>query len=89
MNLYIFKSYCILYLLYVLWNNKIIKKYILQDNENLDMSLTILNWFHMKSGLPINFSKAKFIKVIRIGSIEETERRFGKENDMDSPWHTI
>ena len=43
------------------------------SDENLDMSLKILEWFFMKSGLKINYSKTK---VIRIGNIRESDRRF-------------
>ena len=50
------------------------------SDENLDMSLKILEWFYMKSGLKINYTKTK---VIRIGSIRETDRRFGRENALD------
>ena len=46
------------------------------SDENLDMSLKILEWFYMKSGLKINYTKTK---VIRIGRIRETDRRFGRE----------
>ena len=50
------------------------------SDENLDMSLKILEWFYMKSGLKINYTKTK---VIRIGSIRETDRRFGRKNALD------
>ena len=50
------------------------------SNDNLNMSLQILNWFYSKSGLKINYSKTK---VIRLGNIRETDRRFGRENNLD------
>ena len=50
------------------------------SSANLNMSLKILNWFYSKSGLKINVSKTK---VIRIGQIRETDRRFGRENNLD------
>ena len=39
-----------------------------------------MDWFYRKSGLKINYSKTK---VIRIGPIRETDRRFCKENNLD------
>ena len=39
-----------------------------------------LQWFYRKSGLKINFKKTK---VIRIGNIRESDRRFYKENNLD------
>ena len=50
------------------------------SDKNLDMSLKILTWFYEQSGLKINFSKTK---VIRLGNIRETDRRFGRENNLD------
>ena len=50
------------------------------SSANLDMGLQILEWFYLKSGLKINFSKTK---VIRLGNIRETDRRFGRENNLD------
>ena len=50
------------------------------SSANLNMSLKILNWFYSKSGLKINITKTK---VIRIGQIRETDRRFGRENNLD------
>ena len=48
--------------------------------QNLRKSLQILTWFYHKSGLKINFSKTK---VIPIGPIRETDRRFCRENNLD------
>ena len=48
--------------------------------ENLRYSLETLTWFYQKSGLKINFSKSK---VIKIGPIREMDRRFCRENDFD------
>ena len=48
--------------------------------ENLKRSLQTLTWFYQRSGLKINFTKTK---VIRIGPIRETDRRFCKENNLD------
>ena len=48
--------------------------------KNIDNSLKVLKWFHYKSGLKVNISKTK---VIRIGNIRETDRRFGRENNLD------
>ena len=50
------------------------------SEENLRHSLETLTWFYKKSGLKINFSKTK---VIKIGPIRETDRRFCRENDLD------
>ena len=50
------------------------------SEKNLKQSLKILNWFHFKSGLQVNITKTK---VIRIGNIRETDRRFCRENDLD------
>ena len=48
--------------------------------ENLKNRLKIMDWFYHKSGLKINYSKTK---VIRIGPIRETDRRFCRENDLE------
>ena len=48
--------------------------------ENLRCALQTLKWFYEKSGLKINESKTK---VIRIGPIRETDRRFCRENNLD------
>ena len=48
--------------------------------KNLKIYLDILQWFYRKSGLKINIKKTK---VIRIGNIRETDRRFCKENNLD------
>ena len=48
--------------------------------KNLKICLDILQWFYRRSGVKINFKK---IKVIRIGNIRETDRRFRKENNLD------
>ena len=48
--------------------------------ENLKNSLEYLEWFYQKSGLKININKTK---VIRIGPIRETDRRFCRENDLE------
>ena len=50
------------------------------SNENLNIGMKILKWFHIKSGLKINISKTK---VIRLGNIRESDRRFGRENNLD------
>ena len=50
------------------------------SEENLRRSLEIMNWFYYQSGLKINISKTK---VIRIGKIRETDRRYCKENNLD------
>ena len=50
------------------------------SERNLRNSLKILNWFYSKSGLKINIHKTK---VIRIGPIRETNRRFCRENNLD------
>ena len=53
----------------------------LKANErNLKHALETLQWFYYKSGLKINESKTK---VIRIGPIRETDRRFCRENNLD------
>ena len=48
--------------------------------KNLKICLDILQWFYRISGLKINVKKTK---VIRIGNIRETDRRFCKENNLD------
>ena len=50
------------------------------SETNLKNSLKKLNWFHFKSGLQVNITKTK---VIRIGNIRETDSRFCRENDLD------
>ena len=50
------------------------------SEQNLRNSLDILEWFYRKSGLKINIHKTK---VIRIGPIRETDRRFCRENNLD------
>ena len=50
------------------------------SEKNLRRSLEIMNWFYYQSGLKINISKTK---VIRIGKIRETDRRYCKENNLD------
>ena len=48
--------------------------------QNLKNSLKILDWFHLRSGLKVNITKTK---VIRIGNIRETDRRYCRENNLD------
>ena len=48
--------------------------------QNLRNSLDILEWFYHVSGLKINLTKTK---VIRIGPIRETDHRFCRENNLD------
>ena len=48
--------------------------------QNLKNSLKIMDWFYRKSGLKINYSKTK---VIRLGPIRETDRRFCRENNLE------
>ena len=48
--------------------------------ENLKNCLNTLDWFYYKSGLKININKTK---VIRIGPIRESDRRFCHENVLD------
>ena len=53
----------------------------LKANEaNLKNALQTLQWFYIKSGLKINETKTK---VIRLGPIRETDRRFCRENNLD------
>ena len=46
----------------------------------MKLCLRILQWFYEISGLKINIKKTK---VIRIGNIRETYRRYCKENNLD------
>ena len=48
--------------------------------RNLKNALDILTWFYRVSGLKINIQKTK---VIRIGPIRETDRRFCRENNLE------
>ena len=50
------------------------------NEKNLRNALQTLQWFYYKSGLKINESKTK---VIRLGPIRETDRRFCRENNLD------
>ena len=50
------------------------------SEENLTKSLTTLNWFNQHSRLEIDSTKPK---VIRIGRLWETNRRYSKENNLD------
>ena len=50
------------------------------SERNLRISLDTLQWFYLKSGLKINIKKTK---VIRIGTIRESDRRYCKENNLD------
>ena len=50
------------------------------SEKKLKLCLRILQWFYEISGLKINIKKTK---VIRIGSIRETDRRYCKENNLD------
>ena len=53
----------------------------LKDTERcLSQALKSLKWFYSISGLKINIKKTK---VIRIGNIRETDRRYCRENDLD------
>ena len=53
----------------------------LKDSERvLSLALDALMWFYTISGLKINIKKTK---VIRIGKIRETYRRYCKENDLE------
>ena len=54
--------------------------YMEATEKNLRKSLEILEWFHQQSGLKINISKTK---VIKIGSDRESDRRFCRENCLD------
>ena len=54
--------------------------FLKSNEENLRNALSILRWFYTKSGLKINMSKTK---VIRIGPIRETDCRFCRENNLD------
>ena len=50
------------------------------SEQNLKNSLKILDWFHIRSGLKVNITKTK---VIRIGNIRETDSRYCRENNLD------
>ena len=50
------------------------------SEKNLKLFLRILQLFYEISGLKINIKKTK---VIRIGNIRETDRRYCKENNLD------
>ena len=50
------------------------------SESNLKLCLRILQWFNEISGLKINIKKTK---VIRIGCIRESDRRYCKENNLD------
>ena len=53
----------------------------LDGSENsLKNTLITLQWFYKLSGLKINFDKTK---IIWIGSMRESDRRFCKENNLD------
>ena len=54
----------------------------LKASEKNLRSLEIMNWFYYRTGLKINISK-----VIRIGKIRETDRRYCKEKGLE--WVTI
>ena len=48
--------------------------------DNLRYALQTLQWFYLLSGLKINETKTK---VIRLGPIRESDRRFCRENNLD------
>ena len=50
------------------------------SEKNLRICLETLHWFYLRSGLKINIKKTK---VIRIGTIRESDRRYCKENNLD------
>ena len=50
------------------------------NERNLKIALMILQWFYVQTELTINVSKTK---VIRIGTIRESDRRYCKENNPD------
>ena len=53
----------------------------LRDSEKvLTQALKALNWFYTISGLKINIKKTK---VIRIGKIRESDRRYCREKDLE------
>ena len=54
--------------------------YLKASERNLQSCLETLEWFYKKSGLKINMGKTK---VIRIGPIRETDRRFCRENNLE------
>ena len=54
--------------------------FLFASEENLRRCLKILHNFYILSGLKININKTK---VIRIGPIRETDRRYCRENDLE------
>ena len=54
--------------------------YLKATERNLKKCLDTLEWFYHISGLKINIGKTK---VIRIGPIRETDRRFCRENNLE------
>ena len=54
--------------------------FLKSTENNLKLCLSILNWFYQISGLKINIQKTK---VIKLGPIRETDRRFCRENDLE------
>ena len=54
--------------------------FLFASEENLRRCLQILHNFYIMSGLKININKTK---VIRIGPIRETDRRYCRENDLE------
>ena len=54
--------------------------YLKATERNLRNCLITLEWFYYVSGLKININKTK---VIRIGPIRETDRRFCRENNLE------
>ena len=50
------------------------------NEENHRHALQTLQWFYLLSGLKINETKTK---VIRLGPIRESDRRFCRENNLD------
>ena len=50
------------------------------SEKKLKICLETLHWFYLKSGLKINIKKTK---VIRIGNIRESDRRYCRENNLD------
>ena len=54
--------------------------FLKSTENNLKLCLSILNWFYLISGLKINIQKTK---VIKLGPIRETDRRFCRENDLE------
>ena len=43
------------------------------SEENLRLCLKILHWFYVQSGLKINMTKTK---IVRIGTMRESDRRY-------------